>query len=497
MKMELRRRALDKVYKRRDKIDMPDFQREEVWTEDQKRRLIDTILQGWHLPKFYFRKVDDGAFECVDGQQRLAAIFEFYDGKLKLSPAIAAKYGGSSYSKLKADYSDAFDDFEIDIEEIEDAADDELEDLFVRLQLGTPLTTAEKLNALSGGARDFAHWIADQAFFRRRIGVRDTRYAHFDIATKWLFIEARGIQAQMRFLQLEAFLRDNRSFDSASGVAKRVKAALKYLKQAFPKEVPELRNRASVLSVCMLAARVVEAKVPITTARRFGAFIRKFFADLTAEVEKGAKATNTDLLEYQEAISYGSTGGDSIQNRLGILCRRLVTFDPAFNAVVGGGKGSGRSTAALEGVVEEISSLIYAVNERSTSNAGEDVFKMTNRSARAVKKLASRCACEKDFGELVDSLYFVVYEGSGDCKRLPSPPPDFAMDVKFLRTHLRHDLDHGDEREAVRKRRRGAALLRKYLGKPSVAECGPGEFTAGQLRLLEELKRMLTDLPSR
>jgi len=169
MKMELRRRALDKIYKRRDRIDMPDFQREEVWTEDQKRRLVDTILKGWHLPKFYFRRVDDSSFECVDGQQRLAAIFEFYDGKLGLESSVARMYGGPTYAKLKPDHSDAFDDFEIDIEEIEDATDDELKDLFVRLQLGTPLTTAEKLNALGGDARNFAHWIADQPFFEERL----------------------------------------------------------------------------------------------------------------------------------------------------------------------------------------------------------------------------------------------------------------------------------------------------------------------------------------
>jgi hypothetical protein len=145
MKMELRRRALDKVYKRRDRIDMPDFQREEVWTDHQKRQLIDTILRGWHLPKFYFRQLDDATFECVDGQQRLAAIWEFFDGNLKLEQRAAKRYGGATYRQLGEEYSDAFDDFEIDIEEIEDATDDELEELFVRLQLGTPLTTAEKL----------------------------------------------------------------------------------------------------------------------------------------------------------------------------------------------------------------------------------------------------------------------------------------------------------------------------------------------------------------
>ena len=101
MKMEMRRRALDKVYKRRDRIDMPDFQREEVWSEYQKRQLIDTILRGWHLPKFYFRKIDESTFECVDGQQRLAAAFEFYDGHLKLDAKFAKAYGGATYKELR------------------------------------------------------------------------------------------------------------------------------------------------------------------------------------------------------------------------------------------------------------------------------------------------------------------------------------------------------------------------------------------------------------
>jgi hypothetical protein len=88
---------------------------------------------------------------------------------------------------------------------------------------------------------------------------------------------------------------------------------------------------------------------------------------------------------------------------------------------------------------EEISSLIYGVNERGSSKSGEDIFKLTNKSARAIKKLAAVCKSDKEFGEIVDSLYFIVYEGSGDCKRLPSPPPDFAMDITFLRVSRREE----------------------------------------------------------
>ena len=86
---------------------MPDFQREEVWNDHQKRQLIDTVLRGWHLPKFYFRRVDESSFECVDGQQRLAAIWEFYDGRLKLEPAAAHLYGGRTYKELRPSFSDS------------------------------------------------------------------------------------------------------------------------------------------------------------------------------------------------------------------------------------------------------------------------------------------------------------------------------------------------------------------------------------------------------
>ena len=257
MKMELRRRALDKLYKRRDTIEMPVFQREEVWEDDKKRLLVDSILRGWHLPKLYFRKTGEGAFECVDGQQRLTTVWEFHDNKLQLDDAAAKKYGGKSYSQLTEDYSDAFDDFEADIEEIEDATDDELRTLFLRLQLGTPLNTAEKLNAIGGELCEFCQWIAEHSFFRNKISLKDTRFAHFAVATQWMFVESRGLQPQMRFKHLQAFLSDNQQYSRESETAARVKTVLKYLDQAFPGPCDKLRNRANVLSVCMLAGQVV------------------------------------------------------------------------------------------------------------------------------------------------------------------------------------------------------------------------------------------------
>lgn len=143
--------------------------------EIKKRLLIDSILKGWHLPKFYFRRIDEGSFDCVDGQQRLTAIWEFFDDALELDAETADRIGAAKYSELPDAVSDAFDDFEIDIEEIEDATDQELEELFKRLQLGTPLNTAEKINAIQGELRDFCHEMAAKPFLKEKIGLKNTR----------------------------------------------------------------------------------------------------------------------------------------------------------------------------------------------------------------------------------------------------------------------------------------------------------------------------------
>lgn len=77
MKITPQRRALDKIYKRRDRYEIPEWQRGEVWDIPKKQQLVDSILRGWRLPKFYFVKNAEDEYEVVDGQQRLTAIYDF------------------------------------------------------------------------------------------------------------------------------------------------------------------------------------------------------------------------------------------------------------------------------------------------------------------------------------------------------------------------------------------------------------------------------------
>lgn len=78
----------------------------------QKQLLIDTILREYDVPKLYWRKTGSKpeVYDVVDGQQRLRAIWEFFDGKFKL-PKDADNVDGEKIASCK--YQDLPDELRI------------------------------------------------------------------------------------------------------------------------------------------------------------------------------------------------------------------------------------------------------------------------------------------------------------------------------------------------------------------------------------------------
>src|SRR2546421_10224449 len=58
----------------------PCFQRQSVWTERDRAKLIDSILRNYPLPAiFLYKRQEDGdlVYDVIDGKQRLESIFMF------------------------------------------------------------------------------------------------------------------------------------------------------------------------------------------------------------------------------------------------------------------------------------------------------------------------------------------------------------------------------------------------------------------------------------
>ncbi len=203
MKIEQHNWPISKLVSDRPSINLnPTWQRGAAWKPPRKVLLIDSILRGMDIPKVYLRKLPaNGAhkYDAVDGQQRIRAIWEFRTGDFSLDhpdplPAIS-NYAihGLKFSQLNKSLRDQFDAFQVSVAEITAADNDEITNLFARLQLGVALNPAELRNAMLAPARHIIDSIATGHAFFELTNIPDTRYKRQDyVAHVFAMVAYRG-----------------------------------------------------------------------------------------------------------------------------------------------------------------------------------------------------------------------------------------------------------------------------------------------------------------
>ena len=178
-----------------------EYQRGKVWSKAQQALLIDSILRGFDIPKIFLRKRSEGSpqlFDVIDGKQRLTAIWRFVADDFSLSaksdpfPNIG-NLSGMRWSDLPDKAKDRLQFANMTISKIEDATDDEIHELFIRLQKGEPLRAAEKRNAVDGPIRDFvANVLANHPLWPKT-GIRQSRFGwHEHSAIILALVRSRG-----------------------------------------------------------------------------------------------------------------------------------------------------------------------------------------------------------------------------------------------------------------------------------------------------------------
>jgi|SRR5271166_5811622 len=75
-------RELSSLYKDGELDLHPEFQRFLRWSDDQKTKLIESILLGIPISSVFIYQRDDGILDVVDGLQRISTILQFM-GELK------------------------------------------------------------------------------------------------------------------------------------------------------------------------------------------------------------------------------------------------------------------------------------------------------------------------------------------------------------------------------------------------------------------------------
>ncbi len=141
--------------------------------------------------------------------------------------------------------------------------------------------------------------------------------------------------------------------------------------------------------------------------------------------------------------------------------------------------------------------LVYNLNVEAEREGKGSIFKPTNKTMRAFHVVPSRVAYdEESFCEVVDHLFFLLYEGSGDAKRLTERISRDRLEalwrLKHLRLASRHDVDHGSETERRKKAMQIGTAYRALIGRP--APRSSKEWSRAQTELYRGLVEVLEEL---
>lgn len=180
------------------KIDMnPDYQRKEIWSKEQRLKLIDSVFRNFDIPKIYIRKKEqpDGEveYEIIDGKQRLTTFEYFIKNKLKLKNITEFNnktLDGKLYEHLTGDEKEHFDSYQLAIIEVE-GTDEEIREMFKRLQEGTSTRPQEKRNASLSKINEDVKEIVQHGFFDA-VGFTNKRLNYNEMAAHFLHLELTG-----------------------------------------------------------------------------------------------------------------------------------------------------------------------------------------------------------------------------------------------------------------------------------------------------------------
>jgi len=328
---------IDELRDRIHQISFPEYQREStVWRRNAKQRLIDSIIRGFDIAAIYLCANGEGAFECIDGQQRISAIISFLSEEdnnfpFKVMNEIYGDAGmpfeqldGKSFSQIKEErdatsqkFVRTFLNYKLTVVVLADNLKAEEFNLqFARLNLGVIINSGEKLNAMVGELRDACFDLAKNPFFESRIRIPARRFAHEQLAAQ-IVAQVFAVEqaktagyprefARVRHLDLQKLFKDNIQLNPQE--KKWISGVKKVLALLAKCSFPDLRRRSIVLSIVLLAYE--KSISTLEDAQKLANFAQAFLDRLNEQVGKAASGDGVDekyryLLEFQKHLTQG------------------------------------------------------------------------------------------------------------------------------------------------------------------------------------------------
>lgn len=272
----------------------------------------------------------------VDGQQRINTIWKFKDNTLPLNLEISddiindiKNLAGNDnnptfyYNELSEEWQDIFDTYPLLLIKLDDYTDEEVRELFKRLQRGKPLSPGEILNAYPGDIVLAMRELASHKFFSDIVNAGNTRYRFNHIAAQLLFLEDQGIKT-IHPKALYEFFDKNKNLNQNSNTYKTINRVLNFINKSFKTKTPEIRG-PWIITIYLLTSYLLK-NYSINEQRDN---LKKFIVDFYDEISKAQLSGDQELADFRDAISKSTTDMKTIQLRHNIISERFVsTYDP-------------------------------------------------------------------------------------------------------------------------------------------------------------------------
>lgn len=349
----LKENSIMYLYAIRDEIDFnPSYQRQgDIWPQSKKSLLIDSLLNGFDLPKIYFHEVNkkqDGKairYAVIDGKQRLESIFSFLDGNFPVPnefedmAGIFGGFAGKYYKdfsatslKLKA----RFEALPLPVHVVKTSDLELVEEMFSRLNEASTLNAAEKRNAFGGPVTGIIKDLAGHEFFKSVIPFNNHRYRHYDVVAKLLLLAERGKITDTKRVHLDRFVKSyvGQGPDSVQGLHYRVTTYLDSMVKVFQRS-DKLLKLVTMIPVYFALFMVLAARGHETDVTR--AALVKFDEDKRrnrelAQNDEESVNINFDWLEF-DRLTQSPNDSSSIEFKVNILLEFLGE-DPTSNKVL-------------------------------------------------------------------------------------------------------------------------------------------------------------------
>lgn len=276
------------------------------WSLLQKSLLIHSLLANMPVPPVYLLKAKsegETVYDALDGKQRIQSIFEFIDGGYELHAGtpevevdgVVYDLANMGFEDLSEECRDEILGYRFSIFCLEDTTDEEVEEIFKRLNNSTPLSPIQKCRSELGV--ELSSWlkeICQRDFFQHSICLTVAqlrREADLEVLLQtMLLLDARQEEYDYKAISTREVTKYCRHIRGKYSTEKRalIEKIVDYLGEAFP-EKHKFLKKSNIPMITVLSSLALEHEIP---PEEFKAFLDEFNSLICVAYEENTGSGN-------------------------------------------------------------------------------------------------------------------------------------------------------------------------------------------------------------